>query len=150
MATIHFMHGFIACGKSTYAKKLARELGIPRVARDDICMEIKGRPIFEFDTETRRELMDMTRARVAEIVKDGKDVVFDMGNWTRASRDENRKWAKSLGADYKFYSMKCTPETALKRSAARDDGYPPERFAEQFKRFEPMQADEEFVEVDSE
>lgn len=154
MATIHFIHGFIAYGKSTFAKKLARELNIARVNMDEIYFAKNGKHAIYLSSTERAQLMELSWQYVEDLVKLGKDVVFEATSWTRKNRDDNRARARAMGAKYKYYSMICTPEIALQRLQARNIKCPdrvisPDRFHERFKLFEPMQPDEDFIAIDN-
>jgi predicted kinase len=151
MATIHFMHGFIGYGKSTFARKLAEKLGCKRISMDDVYAELhNGRTAINLSQEERAELLEITWGRIADEVRAGRDVIFDSGAWTRKNRDSNRARAKALGAQHKHYSIECTPEIAwervLKRNAEKsiENMYPKSHFDEKFQFFQPMQDDEEF------
>jgi adenylate kinase family enzyme len=54
------MHGFVAYGKSTFAKKLAHQLKIPRISMDDIYIELHGgKPSIGIDRTAQNELAEM-------------------------------------------------------------------------------------------
>ena len=150
MATIHFMHGFVGYGKSTFARKLAEKLGCKRISMDDVYMELNdGRSAINLSREDRAELLETTWQRIADEINAGRDVIFDSGSWTRKNRDSNRARAIAIGADYKHYSLDCTPEIAWQRVLKRNEdkpenAYPKSHFDEKFAFFQPMQPDEEF------
>lgn len=151
MATIHFMHGFVGYGKSTFAKKLADKLDCKRISMDDVYAEMNdGRAAVNLRKEERAKLLEITWQKIADEVLANKDVIFDAGSWSRKNRDDSRARATALGAKYKFYSLDCDPETAwqrvLKRNETKQAGseYPKSYFDEKFKYFNPMQEDEEF------
>ncbi|MDR0449136.1 MAG: ATP-binding protein [Rickettsiales bacterium] len=153
MPTIHFLHGFVAFGKSEFAAALAQEIDAPIIRTDKLHAELNsGKPAIGLDKEARKKLFEIAKEKTEQLVKSGRDVIFDAGSWKRETRDSNRAWAASLGANCKYYSIKCSPEKALENLMARNKSnpghfYSPERWKENFKLFEPMQDDEDFTEI---
>ena len=150
MPTIHFMHGFVGYGKSTFARKLADKLGCKRISMDDVYAELNdGKAAINLNKEDRAAILEATWQRIENEVKAGNDAIFDSGSWTRKNRDSNRSRAEALGANHKHYSLDCTPEIAWERVLKRNiekqgHEYPKSHFDEKFQFFQPMQEDEEF------
>ena len=153
MPTIHFMHGFVGYGKSTFARQLADKLGCKRISMDDIYAELNnGRAAINLSKDARAEILELTWQRLSDEVKAGRDVIFDSGAWTRKNRDYNRTRAEALGAKHKHYSIQCTPEIAWERVVQRNkerpgNEYPKSHFDEKFSYFQPMQEDEDCIKI---
>lgn len=151
--TIYFMHGFIASGKTTFSKKLAAEKNIKRFNIDDMIVEHFGNAS-QNTMERWNEMHDKLWKIVESEIKAGRDVIIDLGHWSRASRDLVRKNAKDIGADHLFYNIVCSEETALKRLRLRNsenpDYYLDEKlFHERKNKVDPMGADENFITIDN-
>lgn len=153
MATIYFMHGFIASGKTTFSKKLAAEKNIKRFNIDDMIVEHYGNAGCN-TMERWNEMHDKLWTIVESEIKSGRDVIIDLGHWSRESRDIVRKKANDIGADHIFYNIACSEETALKRLKLRNlenpDYYLDEKiFHERKQKVDPMTADENFITIDN-
>ena len=118
MPTIHLMQGFIASGKTTIAEKLAKNLGAVRLSHDEVMLERYGRTPDDFDAKYKlvdREL----KAKAAEIIKSGQDVIMDYGFWTHKKREAYYHWAKKL-SDHVIFHVVCQDlDIAKKRCIAR-------------------------------
>lgn len=146
-ATLHIMQGFIAAGKSTYAQKLAAELGAVHLNPDiwvtenfskeeymqnwNKCFEIAVKALWE---ETKKHLSAQT------------DVILDMGFWRRKDRKYAKMIAEKCGTDFKHYYI-YAPDEVLKQRIV--ETRPPEwaekhlaNFAENKNIFQEPEADE--------
>jgi len=78
------------------------------------------------------------------------NVVLDDGFWTRASRDEARAWAATLGVPLHLYTL-TLPEAEARRRVALRNAEPgqlhiaPETLDLFWSRFEPVGPDERCV-----
>ena len=150
MATIHLMYGFIGFGKTTIAKKIAKEHEGVRFTVDDFNTKVFGRnPVNDGFGEylpcIKEHVWDMT----ADTVANGIDVVVDFGGVSsKQGRTEAWQRAKAITPDVVLHVIKCDMEVAKKRTIARtatkENGIDVTEtdFEEALKRFEPMQADE--------
>ena len=77
----------------------------------------------------------------------GLDVVLDDGYWTRASRDELRRWAAGLGVPLRLHAL-TLPEAEARRRVGERNAQPgslyvaPETYELFRQSFEPLQPDE--------
>ena len=155
MPTIHLMHGFVGSGKTSYAKRLERELGAFRFTHDEWMVKLYGvDPPQEKFAEYWKRVEELIWEVAARALSLGNDVILDFGFWTRASRDDARQRAKDLGADVKIYSFSCPEELMRARVQQRTAELPEgnlwinDAAFEEFKsRFQPLQDDEEHVVV---
>jgi predicted kinase len=159
MATVHLIHGFLGCGKTTLARRLAAEHRAVRFSPDEVMVERHGvDPPAEHFAEYKRAIFAEMNAQWPAVIATGVDVVLDSGLWTRAERDAARARAASLGAQVRLYWVRCSEETARARCRARNAG--PEREGSLYiaentfdvlkKRYEPLAEDEPFTLVDTE
>lgn len=113
MPTIHLMHGFIASGKTTIAKKLAAKSGAVRLCNDEVMLARYGRTPDDFDA--RYKLVDEElKAKAAEIISNGGDVIMDYGFWTHKRRESYYRWAKGL-TDYVVFHVVCSDVNVAKK-----------------------------------
>ena len=148
-ATIHLMCGFIGFGKTTIAKKIAKEHSAVRITYDDINTKVFGRnPVNDGFGEYLPRIREWTWDLTAETISNGIDVIIDHGHWTKQSRMETWQRAKQITPNVIFHVIRCDIETAKKRAITRtnkkENGIDVTEadFEEQRPRFEPMQDDE--------
>lgn len=155
MATIHFMHGFIGSGKTTFSKKLEKELPAIRFNNDELMLLLFGNQIPEHEFKKNYKKIDsLIWFLVDKNLKLGNDVIIDLGFWSRGARDAARRKAKELGADFKFYNIKCplniALERTLKRTKEQGEMFIDENcFNKRLAQFEPMDYSEDFVLIDN-
>jgi predicted kinase len=157
MATIHMIHGFLGSGKSTFARKLAAELGAERFSPDERMVELHGiDPPEERFAGFLSTIYETISQEWPKKIALNQDVVLDFGFWTRAQRDEVRRRAQAMTAGTKLYAVRCSEETARKRCRDRNKDLRGSLFIADNtfevlkKRFEPLARDEAFVLVDTE
>lgn len=146
--TIHALHGYIACGKTTYAKKL-EAAGAVRFTIDEWVARLYGATpvdIKECNAKVRELIYEVSATLVAR----GVDVVWDLGYWKRVDRDAARARAAAMGAKIVWYNFVCDDAVALKRCLARTVAEQPLEINEEAywglkKYFEPMGGDEDGI-----
>jgi hypothetical protein len=120
MATLHALCGLPGSGKSTFARRLARERSAIRLANDDWMRELFGRnpPEVEFrEASARIEALQWRLG--AELLQLGLDVIWDYGVWTRSDRAELFRRCTQIGAAFVLYEVVCDFETATRRVLER-------------------------------
>ncbi len=157
MPTVHLIHGYIGAGKTTFSKRLAEEVNGVRFNPDEWMVRLYGEdpPADQFAERLERvfALLDEQWMRVA---RRGVDVVLDYGLWTRASRDAARQRAAAVGATCHLYALQCAESTARARCRLRNANlqgslYIADPTFDSLKsRFEPLQADEPHLLIDTE
>ena len=78
--------GFLGAGKTTYSQKLSKETGAIHLNPDEWCMKL-------FSKE--------------EYAQKGKSIIFDMGFWTKQSRDEATYYRPSPKYSQIYHSRTC-------------------------------------------
>ncbi len=120
MATLHLLHGAVGSGKTTFARQLERELRAVRFTPDEWMLRLYGdRPPVATFQETLDRLDDLLWEHAARVLRTDTDVIMDCGFWTRASRDDARRRAASLGVPCRFYAISCPPAVARQRVLRR-------------------------------
>jgi predicted kinase len=151
--TIHLLCGRIGSGKTTFAKKLEREIAAIRLSHDEWMVRLYGPnpPEANFGEYFVR-VENLIWETAASLVRTGNDVILDGGFWTRESRDVARERALEAGANAKFYRILCPRRLALERTLERSKDPPADSlwidraaYEKLDALFEPMQDDEEFV-----
>jgi predicted kinase len=148
MATVHLVHGFLCCGKTTFAKALERRTGGVRISLDKWLVALTGDPV-RLEPELVERVHALTLQLWPEFVLRGIDVILDFGFWRRRHRDEVRRKAASVGAASHLYWVRCPDEVARERCRERNTvrvgayHISDEGFAEMRSRFEPLDPDEE-------
>lgn len=110
--TIHIQRGKIvllvgkvACGKTTFARKMEQEQGAMFLSIDELHLDL-------FGPQPTREQLDSTytgcqayQQRLAtKLVNQGIDVYLDWGFWKRSTRQSTSEFYRELGIDvYQYY-----------------------------------------------
>jgi predicted kinase len=155
MATLHVMHGFMGVGKSTFSKKLEKEIKAIRFNNDEWMIRLFGaNPPKEHYQDYYNRIEKLMMELAAKLLEVGQDVILDIGFWKRSSRDYIRGFAKEHGSEVKLYQITCPDEIALQRVLKRTEELPEgaleideHAYLELKKNFEPLQPDEEFIKV---
>jgi predicted kinase len=150
MATAHLIHGFLGAGKTTFAKRLERELPAVRFSHDEWMSALYGDdpPADQFAVLHGRvwEVMATVWIRCLGL---RTDVVLDLGFWTRAERDRVRDQVTAAGAACRLYALDCPEDQAWPRIKTRNRDLAGSllitrhTFEVLKSRFEPLADDEE-------
>jgi gluconokinase len=137
--------GVAGCGKSTVGQLLARRLGWPYAEADDFHSEANvakmasGTPLTD---EDRRPWLESIRKWIDDTA--GDSVVT-----CSALRRDYRDILRGAQANVRFVHLNGTEETIAARMAARADHYmPTSLLASQVATLEPLQSDENGVEIE--
>jgi predicted kinase len=118
--TVYMMYGYLGAGKTTHARKLAKELGAVRLSPDEEMVAMHGEePPADDWGHLERGIKTRLWKRAAEAVVAGQDVILDFGFWQREERDEARRQIARLGARAVLVWVQCDPAEALRRMVAR-------------------------------
>jgi predicted kinase len=152
MGTAHLLFGYLGSGKTTLARKLEHRHQAVRFTPDEWMMRLFGEDppaaIFQDKLAAVIELMEPIWVRCLAL---GLDVVLDYGFWRRAERDAARRVVHGVGARALLYRLECPDDEARRRIGARNLKADRSLFiaAETFDllkaRFEPLQADESYL-----
>ena len=103
--------GFMAAGKSTIGKRLARKLKVAFFDTDDLVVEQHGAVSDIFYNEGEKAFRNYEHAAIAHVLDDGEPGILALGGGA-LSNDENVKLLKKRA--YKVF-IKVTPELVLER-----------------------------------
>ncbi|MCM1151614.1 MAG: AAA family ATPase [Alistipes sp.] len=109
-----FLVGYMGCGKSTLARKLARRLGVDAVDTDRLVEEAEGASvvdIFRYEGEERFRLVE--REALERVLADRRDVVVSTGGGLPLWRDNMERMN---GAGITIYLRRSAPQIARRLS----------------------------------
>jgi predicted kinase len=140
------MCGPAGSGKSSVARRYEQQ-GMSRLSFDQEAWS-RGITSMPLPPDVHREIEDVLRARLVELVHAGADVVVDFSFWSRAMREEYRELLRPLGVVPETVYLATDRATVLQRVAARaaadgdDFAISAELAACYFDHFEPPTPDE--------
>lgn len=106
MPTLHVMVGLPCSGKTTYARQLAREINALVLTLDVWHLTLFGDDVGDAQHDARHQRIEAIMWDVARhVLALGGDVILDYGCWARVERDEYRKRAQELGADFQLHYL---------------------------------------------
>ncbi|MFD7546400.1 AAA family ATPase [Streptomyces sp. NPDC059578] len=157
---VFLLVGLTGSGKTTYAQRKLEPEGAVRLSVDEVVFERHGRYGVAYPENTYFEkeapVVGELHERLAELVAEGRDVVWDHGLWPRKDRDAMKELVESAGARWRLLYFPVERDELLRRLAERNDRedanalvVTPEALEDFFARFEaPHGEGEEIVEPD--
>ncbi len=116
MATLYVMIGIPGSGKSTYAKKLSKEIGCNVYSSDEIRKELCGD---QQNLKNDKEVWKLLKSRMREDLLNGKDCIVDATNISKKKRFAYFEYIKDVPCE-KVAVLVDTPfEECLKRNKER-------------------------------
>ena len=94
MSKIYMMIGIPGSGKTTFVKKLSKELNIEVVSTDIVRATHKG--------IDEKDVWPMVYERIGKNILDGKDVIFDATNVTKTPRNRFKENVNKYSTDYEL------------------------------------------------
>lgn len=156
MATAHLIHGFLGVGKTTFARRLERELPAVRYSPDEWMVRLHG---IDPPADQFAQYLDGVFAIMNDhwprVLACGTDVVLDFGFWTRIGRDEARQRAATVGASTRLYWLECSETAARVRCRSRNQDLRGSLFIADNTydvlraRFQPLAPDEPCERIDT-
>jgi len=115
MSKVILVCGKICAGKTTYAKKLAEEIGAVILSVDEITLALFGQHLGDKHDEMVEKTKKYLFGKAAEIISVGVNVILDWGFWTREERQyavtfrkrcnyfHQRSFARTIAPDKPIY-----------------------------------------------
>ena len=126
MPTLHLICGLPCAGKTTYAKRLEREVYALRLTPDEWHVRLFGHDVWEEEHDARHNLIEATQWDVAaRVLTLGVNVVLDFGFWSVQEREDYRARAAALGSSSELHFLDVPGEILLERLAKRNAELPP-------------------------
>ena len=121
MAIIHMLVGIPASGKTTYAKKLSKKLGIPVVSTDEM------RNMHPNASED--QIWPLVYNECGRLLKAGQDFIFDATNITPNVRNRFKEQMNKFDVEYEIgtYYFDTDPQICYNRAVKRNQ-MPNERY----------------------
>lgn len=116
-AEVVLVCGVAGAGKSTYSQRLAGE-GYARLSFDEAAWDA-GHREHPLPDNVAHEIHAGLRARLLELVAEGRDVVVDTSFWSRASRDAYRELLAPVGIVPVVHHVTAPRDVVLARLAQR-------------------------------
>ncbi|MEW2396402.1 ATP-binding protein [Streptomyces sp. NPDC046862] len=109
--------GLPGSGKTTLAKRLAREIPAVRLCPDEWMADLG---IDLFDEGTRDRLERRFWAHAQQLLRLGQTVILEFGFWGRSERDEKRLRARGLGIPVELHYLRAPIDELGRRLEARN------------------------------
>ncbi|MFE3608493.1 AAA family ATPase [Streptomyces goshikiensis] len=157
---VFLLVGLTGSGKTTYAQRKLEPQGAVRLSVDEVVYERFGRYGVDYPENTYFEkeapVVAELHRRLAELIVEGRDVVWDHGLWPRKERDTMKELVESAGGRWRLLYFPVERDALLRRLAERNEredanalAVTPEALSDFFARFEAPQGEgEEIVESD--
>ncbi|MFF0963951.1 ATP-binding protein [Streptomyces sp. NPDC003703] len=155
---VFLLVGLTGAGKTTYAQRKLEPEGAVRLSVDEVVHERHGQYGVDYPENTYFEkeapVVAELHERLAELVAEGRDVVWDHGLWPRKDRDAMKDLVEAADGRWRLLYFPVEREELLRRLAERNERedanalvVTPEALDDFFARFEkPQDEGEEIVE----
>ena len=152
-STVYLICGFLGAGKTTYSKKLAQNTEALHLNPDDVCMQKYKPQEYENNWEACfAKTLDFLWQKVASYITQNQDVIFDMGFWSKSSRQNAIAKIKQMGGEPIIHYI-YAPDFILKQRLMTRSGKIAEQNLLNFeiikKSFEAPEQDENFVTINN-
>ncbi len=153
MSKLYLICGFLGAGKTTYSQKLALGKNALHLNPDEWCVKLFPKDVYEKNwSDCFTKTIEVLWIKTKEAATCNQDVIFDMGFWTKESRDDARNRALALGMETELHYV-YAPDEILKERISHRTGLIAENNLRQFDRikqsFEPPCPNEPHVLVNN-
>ena len=118
---VHAMCGLVCSGKTTTARRLAKDLPALRLTRDEWMLQLYGlrRPDDPECVAAIPGCTDLLWDVAGQAVALGASVILDWNHWSREQRADGRKRAAAAGAELIVHYVDIPLELAVAQAKAR-------------------------------
>ena len=125
MTTLHLTVGLPGVGKTTLARRIAKETRAIRLTPDEWMQPLFGRS----DVDGRRDILEGRLVHVAwQALGAGADVILDFGCWSPDERWSLRAIADLAGAEFRLHLVQLDEAERRARATTRWETTPHETF----------------------
>lgn len=121
MAEIILICGRVCAGKTTYAKRLAREKRAVRLNADELIKPLFGEYLGDRHEEVLRQVIDLLLEKAAECHACEVNVILDLGFWQRWMREQANQFFETKGIRPQWHYLKIEDAEWRKRIANRNE-----------------------------
>ncbi|WP_435236857.1 ATP-binding protein [Psychromonas sp. PT13] len=113
--------GKVACGKTTYARKMEEQSGVIFLSLDELQLAVFGQtPTREQLDDTYTGCCEYQKHLALKLVKSGLDIYLDWGFWQQSARQEVRCFFEKAGCDVVQYYFDIPEDVRYARNRKRN------------------------------
>lgn len=112
--------GKLCAGKTTYARRLAPEIGAVILSVDEIMLSLFGQHLGDDHDRIAALTRDYLLRKSLEILHNGIPVILDWGFWTKADRTATRAFYESHGIPCELHYLDVPDDLWASNIAARN------------------------------
>ncbi len=106
MAKVILVCGRICCGKTTYAHTLRRERKAVVLSCDEVMLALLDEYLGDQHEKYAARTQQYLLSKALEIVETGINVVLDWGPWTKAGRDNLKRFFLEHGVECELHAIR--------------------------------------------
>lgn len=135
---LHLICGFLGAGKTTYAKRLAKEINGVVLNADEECMKLFSKKEYEENwEECFSKTIDILWQRINVLSELNQDIIFDLGFWSKTSRTDAKEKAMLMGIPSILHYV-YAPDDILKKRLSLRKGIIAENNLKEFKKLKQL------------
>ena len=124
MGKVILICGKIGSGKTTYARKLAKQLNAVILTHDEIMLGLFGAQLYENEPEQFSKyctwVESYVKRKAGEAAKAGAIAICENGFWSRSERDELREFYAGMNVTCKLHYMDIPEEQRIQNINKRN------------------------------
>ena len=113
--------GRVCAGKTTYAKRLAREIGAVRLNADELMKPLFGEYLGNRHEEVLRQVTALLLEKATECYENGVNVILDLGFWQRGMREQAERFFEARGIRTQWHYLKIEDAEWKRRITKRNE-----------------------------
>ena len=120
MAKLVLICGKLCCGKTTYAKRLAKKIHAVRLSCDDIMLSLFGKDLGDKHDEVAQRVQSFLFQQSLEMLEADVSVIVDFGFWRKAQRENFAAMYAKQGIIPEWHYIEVDDETWKRNIAKRN------------------------------